>query len=145
MLKNIDPILPPDLLAHLRAMGHGDEVAIVDANFPASGTAARLVRMDGVSSTQALAAVLQLLPLDTYVDSAVHVMQVVGESGAAPIADEYRQIVFAVEGESMGRLGVLERHAFYERAKRCYAVIATGELRLYGNVILTKGVIAAKR
>ena len=141
MLKNIDPILPPELLLHLRAMGHGDELAIVDANFPASGLAQRLVRMDGLTSTRVLSAVASLLPLDTYVDAAVHVMQIVGEEGVAPIASEYRDIVVMHAGTALGNVGALERHAFYKRASKCYVVIATGETRLYGNVILTKGVI----
>lgn len=141
MLKNIDPILSPELLAHLRAMGHGDELAIVDANFPAHRLAQRLVRMDGLSSTRVLNAVLSLLPLDTYVAAAAHVMQVVGSQDTAPIAGEYRDIVVTQAGAEFGQLGVIERHAFYERAGRCYLVIATGETRLYGNVILTKGVI----
>ena len=141
MLKNIDPILSPELLAHLRAMGHGDELAIVDANFPAQRVAQRLVRLDGVSSTHVLTAVLSLLPLDTYVDAAAHVMQVVGSEDAPPIATEYRDIVVKQSGSAFGQLGVIERHAFYERAARSYLVIATGETKLYGNVILTKGVI----
>ena len=143
MLKNIDPVLGPDLLAHLRAMGHGDELAIVDANFPAASVAQRLVRMDGLSATQVLSSVLSLLPLDVYVEAAVQVMEIVGSQDVAPIAEEFRNIAMQAEGERFGKLGVLERHAFYERARQCYLVISTGERRLYGNVIVTKGVIEA--
>src|SRR5450755_281964 len=84
MLKNIDPILSPDLLFILAAMGHGDELAIVDANFPAANMAKRLVRLDGVSAPRALQAALTLLPLDDYVDSPVTVMEVVGDQEAIP-------------------------------------------------------------
>ena len=143
MLKNIDPTLGPELLAHLRAMGHGDELAIVDANFPAASSARRLVRMDGLSATQVLRSVLSLLPLDAYVDTAMQVMQVVGTQDTAPIAEEFSSIAVQAEGERFGKLGALERHAFYERARQCYLVISTGEQRLYGNVIITKGVIDA--
>ena len=140
MLKDLDPLLGPDLLHILRSMGHGDEVAIVDANYPAQRTAQRLVRLDGVSATRALQAVLSVLPLDSYVPHSVHTMQVVGDAEAVPeIVAEFRSLVAAVdEGAACG---ALERFAFYDRVKGAFAVLATGERRLYGNILLTKGVI----
>jgi len=142
MLIGIDPLLGPDLLSHLRSMGHGDYLVIVDANFPAAAVAKRLVRSEGVTTPQMLAAVLSVLPLDTFTKSAVCVMEVVDTPGAlAPITEEFRTIVAARAGPRFASIVGLERFAFYERARQAYAVIATGERRLYGNVILQKGII----
>lgn len=139
MLIGLNPLLSPDLLHALAAMGHGDEIAIVDSNFPATSCAQRLIRMDGISATVALDAALSLLPLDSYVEHSAHVMQVVGDAKAVPEAvAEFTAIIGA-----RGRVGGLERFAFYERAKRCFAIVQTGEGRLYGNIILTKGIIPA--
>jgi L-fucose mutarotase len=141
MLKGIDPLLSPDLLAILRGMGHGDEIAIVDANFPAESSARRLVRLDGVSATAALDAVLSVMPLDTFVPEAAWRMEVVGAPDAEePIFAAFRDILEQREGPDM-RLGPLERFAFYERARTAFAIVATGEARLYGNIILKKGII----
>jgi L-fucose mutarotase len=140
MLKNIPPILGPDLLAILRAMGHGDEIAIVDANYPADSAGPELVRLDGVSATDALDAVLALMPLDDFVDAAAICMQVVGNAGKRePVMDEFERIVRQHEPK-MG-LASLERFAFYERVSKGYAIIQTGERRLYGNIVLKKGII----
>lgn len=137
MLLNIDPLLSPELLHALRAMGHGDEIAIVDANFPGTTNAQRLVRLDGISVTDATRAVLSVLPLDEFVDVPVLTMEVVGNSSEVPPAvAELRAIV----GDK-GTCGTLERHAFYARAKTCFAIVQTGETRLYGNIILKKGVV----
>ncbi len=137
MLIGLNTLLSPDLLHTLAAMGHGDEIAIVDANFPATACAKRLIRMDGVSATAALEAVLSLLPLDSYVEHSANVMQVVGDAQAVPpaVAD------FTAMIGARGSVGSIERFAFYERAKHCFAIVQTGEGRLYGNIILTKGVI----
>jgi len=142
MLIGIDPLLGPELLCHLRAMGHGDCALIAYANFPASSVAKRLVRSEGTTTPQMLAAVLSVLPLDTFTDSAVCVMQVVGDADFAPITDEFRKIVVAQAGQKFSNIVGLERFAFYERAREAYTVIATGERRLYGNIILQKGIIA---
>lgn len=140
MLKNIDPLLSPDLLQALRSMGHGDEIAIVDANYPAQRTAQRLLRLDGVSATRALQAVLSVLPLDAYVQHPVHTMQVVGNADAVPsIVAEFRALVTAADDGAT--FGTLERFDFYDRVRNAFAVVATGERRLYGNIVLTKGVI----
>jgi L-fucose mutarotase len=140
MLKNIPPILGPDLLGILRAMGHGDEIAIVDANYPADAAGPALVRLDGVSATDVLDAILTLMPLDDFVDDAAFCMQVVGDaSKREPVMDAFEAIVRKHEPK-MG-LASLERFAFYERVSQGYAIVQTGERRLYGNILLKKGVI----
>ncbi len=142
MLIGIDPLLGPELLCHLCAMGHGDYLVIADANFPAGSVAKRLVRSEGTTAPQMLAAVLSVLPLDTFTRSAVSVMEVVDHPGAfASITDEFREVVAAQAGQKFSNIVGLERFAFYERAHQAYAVIATGERRLYGNIILQKGTI----
>jgi len=141
MLKGLDPLLSPELLMFLRAMGHGDEIVIVDANFPADSSAERLVRLGGVSATAVLDAVLSVMPLDDFVEEAAFRMEVVGDPSAEqPIFAEFRDILARREGPS-ARLGALERFAFYDRAQSAYAIISTGEARLYGNIILKKGII----
>ena len=141
MLKGIDPLLGPDLLRILAAMGHGDELVIVDANFPAEASAKRLVRLDDVTATRAAEAVLTLLPLDEYVDEPAAVMSVVGDPDAEPeIWVEFQRIAEAAHGGAVGFERV-ERFAFYERARQAFAIVATGERRLYGNLVLTKGVL----
>ncbi|QHQ35121.1 RbsD/FucU family protein [Algicella marina] len=141
MLRDIPPILSPDLLWSLAAMGHGDTVVIADANFPAEGLGPRCHRLDGVSATDALRAVLKLLPLDTFVEEPAFTMQVVGDPQAVPeIVAEFQQIVNAT-ADAPAKLGSCERFAFYEAARQAFAVVQTGEFRLYGNIILTKGVI----
>jgi len=140
MLKNIPPILGPDLLGILRAMGHGDEIAIVDANYPADAAGPALVRLDGVSATDVLDAILTLMPLDDFVDDAAFCMQVVGDaSRREPVMDAFETIVKKHEPK-MG-LASLERFAFYERVRQGYAIVQTGERRLYGNILLKKGII----
>ena len=140
MLKNIPPILGPDLLGILRALGHGDEIAIVDANYPADAAGPALVRLDGVSATDVLDAILTLMPLDDFVEDAAFCMQVVGDaSRREPVMDAFEAIVKRHEPK-MG-LASLERFAFYERVSQGYAIVQTGERRLYGNILLKKGVI----
>jgi L-fucose mutarotase len=141
MLKSIDPLLGPELLHALRAMGHGDEIAIVDANFPATGMGRQVIRADGIPATEMARAILGVLPLDTFVDEAAFVMRQVDQPDVpAPICDTFGALVRAA---SDGRFGVagLERFAFYERARSAFAIVATGERRLYGNLILKKGVL----
>lgn len=141
MLKGIDPLLNPDLLHLLRAMGHGDEVAIVDANFPAATMGKRVIRMDGVSAMRTLEAVLSVMPLDDFVDEACVRMEVVDDPDAVPeICAAFQTIIDRAE-DGRFRLGKLERFAFYARAREAFALVQTGETRLYGNVLLKKGVI----
>ncbi len=139
MLKNIPPELSPELLKILCEMGHGDEIVLGDGNFPAASNAKRLVRADGLGVPQMLKAILQLLPLDTYVESPVMLMAT-GEGEETPaIWAEYEAIVTAANGKT--NVSQLERFAFYERARQAYAVVATGETAIYANVILKKGVV----
>jgi L-fucose mutarotase len=141
MLKGIDPLLGPELLAVLRSMGHGDEIALVDANFPAHASNVRVIRLDGVSITRALNAVLSVIPLDDFVPEAAWRMAVVDDAAQElAIFDEFRRTIARHAGHE-ARLAVLERFAFYERARKAFAVIATGETRLYGNILLKKGII----
>jgi len=141
MLRNIPAILSPDLLHSLRAMGHGDEIVIADANFPATALGQRCHRLDGVSATDVLGAVLQVLPLDIYVPDPALVMEVVDDPDAVPeIVAAFQDIIHATT-DNPAQLGRLERFQFYDRAKTAFAIIQTGETRLYGNIILKKGVI----
>ena len=143
MLKDIDPLLGPELLGALRGMGHGDDIAIVDANFPAASHAPNLLRLDGVSATAALQAVLSVMPLDTYVSCPVHTMEVVDTPDATPpVVMEFHSIVKAATPDPVA-IGALERFAFYARVKEAFVVVVTGERRLYGNILLKKGIIRA--
>lgn len=139
MLRGIDPILSPDLLHALASMGHGDTVVIADANFPAATNARRLLRMPGLLATDVLRAVLTVLPIDTYVPDPARTMQVVGDAGVVPeaVAEFARLLIDAGAPAPVG----IERHAFYEQANKAYAIVQTGERRLYGNIILMKGVV----
>ena len=140
MLKGIPPILGPDLLYILRAMGHGDEIAIVDANYPADSTGPELVRLDGLSATDVLDAVLTVMPLDTYVDEQAFGMEVVGDPDKREKTHkEFDKLIKAYEPKM--KLSMLERFAFYERVHGAYAIVQTGERRLYGNVLLKKGIV----
>ncbi|MBP0482491.1 RbsD/FucU family protein [Sagittula salina] len=142
MLRNIPPILSPDILHSLRAMGHGDVIAIVDANFPAySVDCARVHRLDGIPATAVLEAVLTLMPLDTFIPDPACTMQVVGDPQIIPkIVAEFQYVIDRIS-DNPAKITSEERFAFYERAKSSFAVIQTGETRLYGNILLTKGII----
>ncbi|RKX91993.1 MAG: fucose isomerase [Spirochaetes bacterium] len=142
MLKGIPSILTPELLKVLMEMGHGDEIVIVDGNYPAAAHAQRLIRLDGHGVPEILKAVVKFLPLDTFVQRPVTLMQKVpGKEVETPIWDVFKEII-AKEDSSAADFGFEERFAFYERAKKAYAIIATGESALYANIILKKGVIA---
>jgi Fucose dissimilation pathway protein FucU len=141
MLMGIPKRLSPELLKILMEMGHGDEIVLADGNFPAASHARRLVRCDGHGTAALLDDILRLMPLDRYVDLPAAVMQVVpGDPVETPIWDEYRRIIAARAGVT-APLEEVERFAFYERAKRAYAIVATGETALYANLILKKGVV----
>jgi L-fucose mutarotase len=146
MLKGIDPLLNADVLQALRAMGHGDTLVIADANFPSDAIArqsriGKLLTINNVSATHAIAAILSVLPLDTPLQPAVGRMQVIGDPDSTPeVQREVQAIVDATEGMHAPMYSI-ERMAFYEKAKQAYCVIATGEARLYGCFILSKGVI----
>jgi L-fucose mutarotase len=139
MLKGIDPLLGPELLAILRAMGHGDEIVIADANFPSKTVARRLVRVDAVDAPRMVAAIVSLMPLDDFAAAAFRMAVVNAAAEVPPITQEFQQALQSA-GEARA-IEAIERQAFYERARNAFAVIATGETRLYGNLILKKGVI----
>ncbi len=139
MLKNISSVLSPELLKILMEMGHGDELIIGDGNFPAASVAKRLVRLDGHGVPEVLDAILRLFPLDTYVDAPVALMDNGDASDRPPIWESYREIVEKNEGEK--KFELVERFDFYDRAKKAYAVVATGETAIYANIILKKGVV----
>ena len=147
MLKNIPPLLTPDALHALASMGHGDDVAIVDANFPAAHVAhksgARLVQLAGATAPQALAAVLRLLPLDDFVPDAAWTMQVVGDPKAVP--EPVAEFSTVLHQAGARPAASLERFAFYEHAQSAFLILQTGEQRKYGNILLRKGVIASDR
>lgn len=141
MLRGIDPLLSPDLLQVMAAMGHGDELAIVDANFPAASCARRLLRVDGAAAPAVLSAVLSLLPLDSFLPEPAAVMAMVGDPDAEPPpVREFRAVLERAAGKPVP-LKILARAEFYERARQAFAVVATGERRFYGNILVTKGVI----
>ncbi|MDB5766458.1 MAG: fucU [Collimonas fungivorans] len=147
MLKLIDPLLNADVLYALRAMGHGDELVLCDANFPADSVArqttlGRLLRIDGVGTAQAARAILSVLPLDNAVDDPARRMEVAGEPGnVPPVQQEVQLEINHAEGR-VRVMGSVERFAFYEAARKAYCVIATGERRFYGCFLFKKGVIA---
>ena len=141
MLKGISNVISPELLKILMEMGHGDELVIGDGNFPAASMAQRLVRADGLGVPLLLEGILQLFPLDQYVEKPVALMQVVpGDTYKPTIWQEYQDIVTRHE-EGFAGFDLVERFAFYERAKKAYAILATSEAALYANIILKKGVV----
>lgn len=140
MLRGIDPLLSPDLLHALRTMGHGDEIVIADANFPASTLGPAVIRCDGVGGEALLRAVLNHLPLDTFVDAAAFRMSVVDRSHEMPaICRSYEEIVRELAGPFA--LVPLERFDFYRRAEEASYIVASGERAFYGNIILKKGIL----
>lgn len=143
MLKNIPPILSPELLKVLCEMGHGDEIILADGNFPAEsiGKDAIVIRADGHGTVELLEAILQFLPLDQYVENPVALMKVVDGDPCKPtIWDSYKQKLNE-SGNDPAKIEMVERFAFYERAHQAYAIIATGESAIYANVLLKKGVV----
>ena len=141
MLIGIDPLLGPECLAVLRAMGHGDRIVLADANYPAESSARRLIRMDGVPMRRALEAVLGVLPVDDFEPDALVSMQVVGEPTTVPPVVAEMQALVDRWVPGAPRISSVARFPFYELAKSAYAVIATGERAFYGNLIIRKGVV----
>jgi L-fucose mutarotase len=146
MLKGINPLLNADVLQALAAMGHGDDLVIVDTNFPADSVArqtrlGRLLRVDNTTSAEAAAAILSVYPLDTFVDDAAARMEVVGKPKEIPLVQkEVQKAIDKAEGKPWPMISI-ERYAFYERAKQAYCVIRTGERRFYGCFAFRKGVV----
>ncbi len=138
MLKGVNRLVAPPLLGVLAEMGHGDEIAVVDANFPAAEMARRLVHMPGLDAPPVLEAILTLLPLDDFVECPAAIMQAPGEQPA--VVDAFQALLDAEAGRAV-TLERLGRFDFYDRTRTAFAVVATGEGRLYGNILLRKGVI----
>lgn len=139
MLRGIDPLLTPDLLHALASAGHGDRVCIVDANFPAAATARRLVHAAGISAAAMLEAVLSVLPVDDFTPAPASVMQVVDDPSAMP--ETVAEFTAILQRNGVAAPKPLERQAFYRVAAEAFVLVQTGERRLYGNILLTKGVI----
>ena len=138
MLKGIPSIISPELLKVLMEMGHGDELVIGDGNFPGASTNERCIRCDGHGVPELLEAILKLFTLDTYQKPAYIMAKTPGDTVETPIWDEYAKIIKPYTNEDMEQI---ERFAFYDRAKKAYAVVMTGESALYANIILKKGVV----
>lgn len=138
MLKGIPSIISPELLKIMMEMGHGDEIVIGDGNFPGKSINANCVRCDGHNVPELLKAMLELFPLDTYQKPVYLMEKVPGDTVETPIWDEYEKIIKPYTDEKPEQI---ERFAFYERAKKAYAVVMTGESALYANIILKKGVV----
>ncbi len=138
MLKGVSPLLSPELLAVLAEMGHGDEIAIVDGNYPAHSSGPPVIRADGLGTPELVEAVLELMPLDTFSDANVWYM----DNGEAEKPEIWKAFdaVLAGSGED-ARVEAIDRFAYYERAREAYAIVATSETRLYACIILKKGVI----
>ena len=144
MLKGIPQIISPELLKVLCEMGHSDRIVIADGNFPAEsmGKDSIVIRCDGHGVPELLDAILQLFPLDTYVEKPVSLMEVMkGDNAKTPIWDTYKEIIAKHDSRGADTVGTIERFKFYEEAKTAYAIIATSEKAIYANVMLQKGVI----
>ncbi len=144
MLKGIPTIVGPELLKVLDEMGHGDTIVIADGNFPAASVAEGhiLIRMDGHGVPEILEGILKLMPLDQYVDRPVTLMErCEGDNADISIWDKYKKIIASEESRGESLIGTLERFAFYDEAKKAYAVIATSETSQYANIILKKGCV----
>ncbi|MBC6695184.1 fucose isomerase [Terrisporobacter mayombei] len=144
MLKGVPKILSPELLKVLCEMGHSDQIVLSDGNFPAEsmGKDCKVIRCDGHGVPELLDAILSVFPLDTYVENPVNLMEVVpGDDVETPIWDTYNEIISKYDNRGNEAIGNIERFAFYDKAKKAYAIVATGEKALYANVILQKGVV----
>lgn len=137
MLRKIPKILPPDLVKYMMEMGHGDTLVIADAHFPAYSVGQRVIDCSGVSADDMLNAILSLMPLDTYVDYTVELMQVVEGDAKPEIWNSFKRTLYSFGFDK--DFGFIERFAFYEAAKKSYVVIRTGETASYANIILHKG------
>ncbi len=146
MLKGIPKILSPELLKTLCEMGHSDRLVIADGNFPSEsmGKNAKVIRMDGHGVPEILDAILEVFPLDTYVDSPAVLMELMDcDKGkiATPIWDKYAEIVTKHDSRGKAAIANIDRFKFYDEAKECYCIIATGESAVYANIMLQKGVV----
>ena len=143
MLKHIPEILTPELLKVLMEMGHGDEIVIADGNFPGAAIAQRLIRLDGHGVPELLDAILQVMPLDAYVETPVMLMERMkcDLDMELPLWTRYEQIVVAHDERGAQAFGAYERFEFYRQAQRCFCIIQTSEQSQYANIILQKGIV----
>ncbi|EJS06358.1 fucose isomerase [Bacillus sp. MYb56] len=141
MLKGIPKIISPDLMKILLEMGHGDEIVLADGNFPAASCGAKLIRCEGHGVLEVLQAILQFFPLDTYSNHSVSLMKVVKGDPTTPSIWETYDAVIKKYDTHFDSFEMIDRFAFYERAKKAYAIVATSESALYANMILKKGVV----
>ena len=145
MLININPILSPELLFHLRSMGHGEKIILADANFPANTSNNRVIRLDGVGIKEAASAILSVFPLDSFIVSqggtAANRMEV--DDKPNELTDTHKEFIKAIKEVSGNNweVGSIERQSFYEEAKKSYAIVTTTDARPFGCFIITKGVI----
>ena len=141
MLRNIDPVVSPELLDVLFRMGHGDEIVLADAFFPGDSMGKRVVRADGIGVARLLKGIILLITLDQFVESPLFMMSpVAGDELDINVEKAYLEAINITWPETSPVVRV-ERFAFYEQAREAYAVVMTGEIRKYGNIILKKGVI----
>lgn len=141
MLKNVPSILSPELLKIMMEMGHGDEIVIGDGNFPAANCARRLVRLDGHGVADILEAMLRFFPLDTYADNVILMQRMECDSNLEiSIWKDYERICRSGDPGFKG-LSYIDRFDFYERTRKAFAVVATGETSIYANIMLRKGVV----
>ena len=136
MLKGISPVISPELLKTLAEMGHGDELVISDAHFPAHTFNERVVRADGIGADKLLAGIIPIFELDAYATPVIMMDAVPGDTLDPSVEAKYRKAL-----DYSGAIERVERFAFYERAKKAYAVVVSGEVAKYGNIIIKKGVI----
>ncbi len=142
MLKGIPDLISPVLLKILHEMGHGDDLVIGDSNYPAASNARRLVRCDGHGAVDVIDSILQLFPLDIYVDCPVSLMKVIeGDTTIPEVQNDIKKVICKYENRGEKAIKYVEREAFYEKARNAYAIVATTERQLYGCIIIKKGVI----
>lgn len=138
MLKGIPKLLSPELLKILCEMGHGDEIVIGDANFPSSSLNSRVIRADGIKGDDLLEAILAVIPCDSYSKENLFLMETTNGDPTPEIWANYKQIA---SKDKNAKFGTIERFSFYERARKAYAIVASGETQIYANIIIKKGVI----
>lgn len=143
MLKGISPLISPELLEVLARMGHGDEIVLADAHFPGESVGRRVVRADGLRIPDLLDAILPLFELDAYVDHPLVMMAPVEDDTLDPAVEEAYRAVIDRHVSAAPAIARIQRFAFYERARDAFAVVMTGEIAKYGNIILKKGVTPA--
>lgn len=144
MLKGISPLISPELLKVLSEMGHGDRIVLADGNFPAEsmGSEGIVIRADGHGIPELLEGILQIFPLDEFVDISVNLMKVPeGQIVETPIWSEYKEIIEKYDSRGAKTVANIEKPSFMEETKKAYAVVATGEKALYANIMLQKGVV----